>query len=74
MQQRHFTITEKLDVFTTARVQPLFLVFFKVSRMKKLFIPKKSSITVQAIKVCPVRPRVLSSWGLPLIREAEGCR
>ena len=41
---------------------------------EKSFIPYKASATVQAIQVCPVRPRVLSGWGIPLIREAEGCR
>ena len=41
---------------------------------EKSFIPYKASATAQALKVRPVWPRVLSSWGIPLIREAEGCR
>ena len=41
---------------------------------EKSFIPYKASATVQALEVCPVWPRVLSSWGITLIREAEGCR
>ena len=49
------------------------LVFLSITS-EKSFILYKASATAQAIKLCPVRPRVLSSWGLPLIREAEGYR
>ena len=31
---------------------------------EKSFIPYKASATVQALKVCAVCPRVLSSWGI----------
>ena len=37
---------------------------------EKSFIPYKASATVQALKVCPVRPRVLSSCGIPSLRAA----
>ena len=50
------------------------VVFFLSTTSEKLFIPYKPTATVQALKVCPVQPRVLSSWGIPLTREAEGCR
>ena len=31
--------------------------------------PYKASAAVQALKVCPVRPRVLSSWGITLLEK-----
>ena len=40
--------------------------------IKNLFISSKASATVQALKVCPVWPRGLSSWGILLVRYAEG--
>ena len=36
---------------------------------EKLFIPYKASAAVQALKVFPVRPRVLSSWGITLLEK-----
>ena len=36
---------------------------------EKSFIPYKVSAAVQALKVCPVRPRVLSSWGITLLEK-----
>ena len=33
------------------------------------FIPYKPSAAVQALKVCPVRPRVLSSWEITLLEK-----
>ena len=54
----------------TTRVQQLFHLFFFLSTTsEKLFIPYKDSAAVQAIKVCPVRPRVLSSWGITLLEK-----
>ena len=44
----------------TARVQRFFLLFILSTTSEKLFIPYKASTAVQALKVCPVRPRVLS--------------
>ena len=38
---------------------------------EKSFIPYKASAAVQAIKVCPVRPRVLSSWGITLLEKLK---
>ena len=63
----------------TTRVQRFFLLFFLSTTSKKSFIPYKASATVQALKVrpvrpkakvCPVRPRVLSSWEIPSLRAA----
>ena len=51
-----------------------FSLVFLSTTSEKSFILYKDSATVQALKVCPVRPRVFSSWGITLIREAEGCR
>ena len=45
------------------------LVFFLSTTSEKLFIPYKASAAVQALKVCPVRPRVLSSWGITLLEK-----
>ena len=45
------------------RVQRLFTCFFISTTSEKLFIPKKPSAAVQALKDCPVRPRVLSQFG-----------
>ena len=54
----------------TTRVQRFFHLFFLSTTSEKLFIPYKPFATVQALKVCPVRPRVLSSWGIPSLRAA----
>ena len=62
-----------MAVLTTS-VQRFFSLVFLSTTSEKSFIPYKASAAEQALKVCPVRPRVLSSWGIPLIREAEGCR
>ena len=43
------------------------LVFSTTS--EKSFIPHKASATVQALKICPVWPRVLSSWGITLLEK-----
>ena len=47
------------------------LVFFLSNTSEKSFIPYKASAAVQALKVClpPVRPRVLSSWGITLLEK-----
>ena len=53
----------------TARVQRFFHLFFLSTTSEKSFIPYKASATVQALKVCLVRPRVLSSWGITLLEK-----
>ena len=53
----------------TARVQRFFHLFVLSSTSEKSFIPYKASAAVQALKVCPVRPRVLSSWGITLLEK-----
>ena len=46
------------------------LVFFFLSTTsEKSFIPYKVFAAVQALKVCPVRLRVLSSWGITLLEK-----
>ena len=45
------------------------LVFFLSTTSEKSFNPYKPSAAVQALKVCPVRPRVLSSWGITLLEK-----
>ena len=52
----------------TTRVQRFFH-FFLSTTSEKSFIPYKPSAAVQALKVCPVRPRVLSSWGITLLEK-----
>ena len=47
----------------------IFSLVFLSTTSEKSFIPKKASAAVQALKVCPVRPRVLSSWGITLIEK-----
>ena len=42
---------------------------FLSTTSEKSFIPYKASADVQALKVCPVRPRVLSSWGIILLEK-----
>ena len=44
------------------------LVFLSTTS-ENSFIPHKPSAAVQALKVCPVRPRVLSSWGITLLEK-----
>ena len=53
----------------TARIQQFFHLFILSTTSEKLFIPYKVSAAVQALKVCPVRPRVLSSWGITLLEK-----
>ena len=53
----------------TTRVQRFFHLFFLITTSEKLFIPYKASVAVQALKDCPVRPRVLSSWGITLLEK-----
>ena len=45
------------------------LVVFLSTTSEKSFIPYKPFAAVQALKVCPVRPRVLSSWGITLLEK-----
>ena len=45
------------------------LVFYLSTTSEKLFISYKASAAVQALKDCPVRPRVLSSWVVTSIKE-----
>ena len=40
----------------------IFSLVFLSTTSEKSFIPYKASAAVQARKVCPIRPRVLSSW------------
>ena len=54
----------------TTRVQRFFHLFFLSTTSEKSFIPYKASAAVQALRVCPVRPRVLFSWGIPSLRAA----
>ena len=51
------------------RVQRFFNLFFLSTTSEKSFIPYKASAAVQALKVCPVWPRVLSSWGITLLEK-----
>ena len=53
----------------TARVQRFFHLFILSITSEKSFTPYKASATVQALKVCPDRPRVLSSWGITLLEK-----
>ena len=53
----------------TTRVQRLFHLFFLSTTSEKSFIPYKLSAAVQALKVSPVRPIVLSSWGITLLEK-----
>ena len=53
----------------TTRVQRFFYLFFLSTTSEKSFIPYKPSATVQALEACPVRPRVLSSWGITLLEK-----
>ena len=47
----------------------VFFFFFLSTTSEKSFIPYKCSAAVQALKVCPVRPRVLSSSGITLLEK-----
>ena len=40
----------------------IFSLFFLSTTSEKSFIPYKASAAVQVLKVCPVRPRVLSRF------------
>ena len=53
----------------TTRVQRFFHLFFLSTASEKSFIPYKASTAVQALNVCPVRPRVLSTWGITLLEK-----
>ena len=56
----------------------IFSLVFLSTTSEKSFIPYKASAVVQALKfcpvrprvLCPVRPRVLSSWWIPSLRAA----
>ena len=50
------------------KVQRLFTCFLSTTS-EKLFILYKASAAVQALMVCPVRPKVLSSWGITLLEK-----
>ena len=47
----------------------IFSLVFLSTTSEKSFIPYKASAAVQALKVCPVRPRILSSWGITLLEK-----
>ena len=52
------------------KVQRFFHLFFFLSTTsEKSFIPSKATAALQALKVCPVRRRVLSSWGISLLEK-----
>ena len=53
----------------TARVQRFFHLFILSTTSEKSFIPYKPSAALQPRKVCQVRPRVLSSWGITLLEK-----
>ena len=53
----------------TTRVQRFFHLFFLSTTSEKSFIPYKASAAVQALKDCPVRLRVLFSWGITLFEK-----
>ena len=53
----------------TARVQRFFHLFILSTTSEKSFIPWKASAAVQAHEISPVRPRVLSSWGITLLEK-----
>ena len=53
----------------TARIQRFFHLFILSTTSEKSFIPYKVSAAVQALKVCKVRPRVLSSWGITWLEK-----
>ena len=53
----------------TTGVQRFFHLFILSTTSEKSFIPYKASAAVQTFKVCPVRPRVLSSWGITLLEK-----
>ena len=59
----------------TARVQRFFHLFILSTTSEKLFIPYKGSAAVQALKVCPVQPKVLSSSLAKVcpVRRTEFC-
>ena len=47
----------------------IFSLVFLSTTSEKSFIPYKASAAVQTFKVCPLRPRVLSSWGITLLQK-----
>ena len=49
----------------------IFYLFFLSTTSEKSFIPYEASATVLALKVGPVPPRVLSSWGIEKLRTAH---
>ena len=67
-----------MAVLTTRVQQFSHFFFFFSTTSEKLFIHYKASVTVQPIKACPVKPRVLcpvrsrflSSWEIPSLRVA----
>ena len=53
----------------TTRVQRFFHLFFLSTTSEKSLIPYKASSDLQTLKICPVRPKVLSSWGITLLEK-----
>ena len=47
----------------------IFSLVFLSTTSEKSFTRYKASATVQALKICPVRPRVLSSWAITLLEK-----
>ena len=47
----------------------IFSLVFSSTTSEKSFIPYKAFAVLQALKVSPVRPRVLSSWGIILLEK-----
>ena len=56
------------------RGSAIFLLVFLSTTSEKSFIPWKASAAVQALKVGPIRPRVLSSWGINLIEKLRAAQ
>ena len=48
-----------------------FHLFILSTSSEKSFIPYKASAAVQALKVCPVWPKVLSSWEIPQLKNKK---
>ena len=47
----------------------IFSLVFLSTTSEKSVIPYKASAAAQALKVCPVRPRALPSWGITLLEK-----
>ena len=53
------------------RGSAIFSLVYLSTTSEKSFIPYKVSAAVQALKVCPVWPRVLPSWGITLLEKLK---